>query len=342
MTLGEQRRWVRVNYRGPADSRKREWPEAVATPENGAETADSGVESDGEPTYTGRHGEPPFDQVSGSARPDVPRGTGPRVTTVLAVTNQKGGVGKTTTAISLGTALAQAGARVLIVDLDPQGNATSGLGMSKEHPNAVYGMLLRDASPQEAIVQTSVQGLDLVPSSRDMAGAEVELVPALAREWRLRTALDRLSGYDTILIDCPPSLGLLTVNALVAADAALIPVQCEYFALEGLAQLLSTIDAVRARLNQRLEVLAIVLTMDDKRNRLSMQVVEELHRHFPQLVARVRIPRTVRLAEAPSHGVPIQLYDPASRAAAAYGELATEISARIASRQPIALGGAMA
>ncbi|HEV2249110.1 MAG TPA: AAA family ATPase [Candidatus Limnocylindria bacterium] len=258
---------------------------------------------------------------------------------VLAISNQKGGVGKTTTAISLAAALVEQGSRVLLIDLDPQGNATSGLGLSKENPHSVYGVLVRDASLGEAVQRTAVAGLDLLPSSPEMAGAEVELVPLMAREFRLRGALEGEKGYDTILIDCPPSLGLLTVNALVAADAVLVPVQCEYYALEGLAQLLSTIEAVRVRLNAKLEVLAIVLTMEDRRNRLSMQVTEEVIRHFPQLVARVRIPRAVRLAEAPSHGQPITVYDPGSRAARAYGDLAQELSARLASRVPIALGG---
>ena len=259
---------------------------------------------------------------------------------VLAISNQKGGVGKTTTAISLAAALAEQGSRVLLVDLDPQANATSGLGISKQQSKSVYGVLVRDEPMTEAILPTTVAGLDLLPSSPDMAGAEVELVPLLAREFRLRDALPKAGEYDTVLIDCPPSLGLLTVNALAAADAVLVPVQCEYYALEGLAQLLATIDAVRVRLNARLEVLAIVLTMEDRRNRLSMQVTEEVIRHFPQLVARVRIPRAVRLAEAPSHGQPISVYDPGSRAAQAYGDLAQEIAMRLAARTPIALGAA--
>ena len=217
----------------------------------------------------------------------------------LCITNQKGGVGKTTTAISLGAALALHGSRVLIIDLDPQGNATSGLGVRRQDlERGTYGVLLQDQPIHEATMRTSVEGLDLLPSTPEMAGAEVELVPALAREFRLRSALEPAGGYDTILIDCPPSLGLLTINALAAADAVLVPVQCEYYALEGLAQLMTTVDAVRRRLNPRLEVLAIILTMADARNRLSMQVIEEVHRHFPDLVARVRIPRTVRLAEA--------------------------------------------
>jgi chromosome partitioning protein len=262
--------------------------------------------------------------------------------TILVVSNQKGGVGKTTTAISLGAALVERGERVLIVDLDPQANATSGLGVSKAPPNPVYGLILRELPIDDSIVQTAVPGLDLVPSGPDMAGAEVELVPLMAREYRLRQALRSNHSYDTILIDCPPSLGLLTINALTAGDAVLIPVQCEYYALEGLAQLLSTIEAVRARLNQQLEVLAIVLTMEDRRNRLSLQVIDEVRRHFPNLVADARIPRAVRLAEAPSHGLPISVYDRRSPAAQAYDDLAAEISARLKARAPIALGGAIA
>lgn len=249
-------------------------------------------------------------------------------------------MGKTTTAISLGAALALNGSRVLLVDLDPQGNATSGLGVRRQEvERGIYSSILQDEPLASAVMPSGVDGMDLLPSSPAMAGAEVELVPALAREFRLRTVLQG-APYDTILVDCPPSLGLLTINALAAADAVLVPVQCEYYALEGLAQLMTTIDAVRRRLNPQLEVLAIVLTMADARNRLSMQVIEEVHRHFPDLVARVRIPRTVRLAEAPSHGVPIGTYDPQSRGAQAYADLAQELSARLAARSPIALGAA--
>ena len=262
--------------------------------------------------------------------------------TILVVTNQKGGVGKTTTAISLGAALVEQGERVLIVDLDPQANATSGLGIGKDLPNAIYGVLLKERPLQLSIVPTAMPGLDLVPSGSDMAGAEVELVPLMAREYRLRQALRSASGYDTIIVDCPPSLGLLTVNALAAGDAVLIPVQCEYYALEGLAQLLTTIEAVRDRLNRTLQIVAIVLTMEDRRNRLSVQVIDEVRRHFPDLVARVRIPRTVRLAEAPSHGIPIAMYDRHSPAAQAYDDLARELAGRLKARAPIALGGAIA
>ena len=257
---------------------------------------------------------------------------------VLVVSNQKGGVGKTTTAISLGAALVERGQRVLIVDLDPQANATSGLGVEKN--SAIYGVLLKEVPINESVAHTDVEGLDLIPSGPDMAGAEVELVPVMAREFRLREALRAAAAsYDTVIVDCPPSLGLLTVNALAAGDGVLVPVQCEYYALEGLAQLLNTIEAVRQRLNQRLEVLAIVLTMEDARNRLSMQVIEEVRKHFPSLVADTRIPRTVRLAEAPSHGKPISVYDPQSRAAKAYASLAIEVERRLKAREPIALAG---
>ncbi len=257
---------------------------------------------------------------------------------VLVVSNQKGGVGKTTTAISLGAALVERGQRVLIVDLDPQANATSGLGVGKN--SAIYGVLLKEVPINESVAHTDMEGLDLIPSGPDMAGAEVELVPVMAREFRLRQALRAMaSSYDTVIVDCPPSLGLLTVNALAAGDGVLVPVQCEYYALEGLAQLLNTIEAVRQRLNERLEVLAIVLTMEDARNRLSMQVIEEVRKHFPSLVADTRIPRAVRLAEAPSHGKPISVYDPQSRAAKAYADLAVEVERRLKAREPIALAG---
>lgn len=261
--------------------------------------------------------------------------------TAIAVANQKGGVGKTTTAISLGAALAGMGRRVLLVDLDPQGNATAGLGESRERSASVHGVLLRETPVQDAIIHTSVPGLDLMPSSTEMAGAEVELVPAMAREHRLRTALERIQGYDVILVDCPPSLGLLTINALTAADEVIVPVQAEYLALEGLAQLLATIEAVRARLNQKLAILAVLVTMSDRRNRLSVQVAEEVRRHFPEVMARTQIPRSVRLAEAPSHGKPISSYDPSSRASEAYSDFAKEIAMRLDARRPIALAGAL-
>lgn len=262
------------------------------------------------------------------------------MTVRLAVTNQKGGVGKTSTAISLGSAAAAIGRRVLVVDLDPQTNATSALGFPKDAALSVHGVLLREEPLATAIVETAVPRLHLLPSSVDMASAEVELVPLMAREFRLRASLSKVDAFDLVLIDCPPSLGLLTVNALVAADHVIVPVQCEYLALEGLAQLLSTIDAVRTRLNPKLSILAILLTMEDKRNRLSQQVADEVTKHFPELVARTRIPRSVRLAEAPSHGRPIDVYDPSSRATAAYAEFAREIEGRLSRLAPASIGAA--
>lgn len=258
----------------------------------------------------------------------------------LAVANQKGGVGKSATAVSLGSAVAVTGGRVLMVDIDPQSNATSAIGIAKNCPRSIHGVLLREEPIEGAIVPTSVTGLSLLPSSMDMTSAEVELVPLMAREFRLRVSLSRLHGYDLVLIDCPPSLGLLTINALVAADHVIVPVQCEYLALEGLAQLVSTIDAVRARLNPTLSILAILLTMEDRRNRLSMQVADEVTRHFPDLVAKVRIPRSVRLAEAPSHGQPIDVYDPTSRATAAYAQFAREIESRLLAKPAMSVAGA--
>lgn len=259
----------------------------------------------------------------------------------IVLANQKGGVGKTTTAVSLGAALAQRGRRVLVIDLDPQANATSALGVSKDPVRSIHGVLLRDEPIARALTPTALPGLDLVPSATDMAAAEVELVPALGREFRLRASLSGLvGGYDIVLIDCPPSLGLLTINALAAAEHVIVPVQCEYLALEGLAQLLATIDAVRSRLNPQLSILAILLTMEDRRNRLSVQVADEVTTHFPDLVARTRIPRSVRLAEAPSHGKPISVYDPSSRAATAYAEFAREIETRLAGRASMRLAEA--
>ena len=269
---------------------------------------------------------------------------------IYCFANQKGGVGKTTTAVNLAAYLAAGGKRVLLVDADPQANATSSLGIDKQRDApSLYDVLLGDASVLETVVPINRPayrgGLSLLPSSVDLAGAEVELAaqPAGEREYRLKRILDPLKARcDYVLVDCPPSLGLLTVNALAAGDAVVVPVQCEYYALEGLAQLLETIEAVRERLNEKLEVLAIVLTMEDRRNRLSMQVIDEVRKHFPKLVARARIPRTVRLAEAPSHGKPISVYDPQSRAAKAYAELARELVTRLKAREPIALSGAIA
>ena len=249
---------------------------------------------------------------------------------VTACTNQKGGVGKTTTVINLAAFLALSGTRTLVIDLDPQGNATSGLGIDRRQvERSSYDALVERVPITDLALQTSVTGLQLVPSAPGLAGAEVELVDASAREWRLSASLAQLDGrYDRVLIDCPPSLGLLTVNALTAADGVLIPIQTEYYALEGLSQLVNTIRRVREGLNPRLEIEGVLLTMYDARTNLSAQVASEVRRHMNGSVYRTVVPRSVRLSEAPSHGLPIALYDPASRGATAYRELAGEVVAR--------------
>ena len=249
---------------------------------------------------------------------------------VLAVANQKGGVGKTTTTVSLAAALAEQGVRVLVVDLDPQGNATTGLGArAGEDDLTSYHVLIDEATVEDATTASSIPGLDLVPASLDLAGAEIELVPAFSREARLRKALaDVRDRYDVVLIDCPPSLGLITINAMVAADRALVPIQCEYYALEGLGQLMKTVNLVSGNLNADLELGGIAMTMFDARTKLSQQVVDEVRSHFGELVFETVIPRTVRLSEAPSFGQPITEFDPGSRGARAYRRLGAEVARR--------------
>jgi chromosome partitioning protein len=245
--------------------------------------------------------------------------------TVLALANQKGGVGKTTTAINLGACLAARGRRVLLLDVDPQANATAGLGLSAPPARSIYEVLIEEASMEDVILDTTQPGLRLVPSTSDLAGAEVELVPAMAREYRLRRALDAVrSAYDVAVIDCPPSLSLLTINALAAAQQVIVPVQCEYLPLEGLGQLTHTLDLVRRNLNQDLHLLGLLLTMFDARTNLSQQVAQEVRSHFPNTFQAV-IPRSVRLSEAPSYGLPICAYDPTSRGAKAYEALTDEV-----------------
>ncbi len=258
----------------------------------------------------------------------------------IAVANQKGGVGKTTTAVNLSAALVERGRSVLLIDLDPQMNTTSGLGLRETVEGGTYDALLENIPIERLVVATNA-GVALLAASPELAGAEVELVPQMAREFRLRRALEPvLAQYDFIMIDCPPSLGLLTVNALAAADEVLVPVQCEYLALEGLGQLTQTLDLVRRNLNQKLHLRGLLLTMFDARTNLSQQVVDEVRRHFPQTFATV-IPRSVRLSEAPSYGKTILAYDSSSRGAKAYRDLAAEILARASgSAKPAAAGPA--
>jgi chromosome partitioning protein len=247
---------------------------------------------------------------------------------VMAVANQKGGVGKTTTSVNLGAALAELGFRVLVIDLDPQGNATSGLGIdARNFELSMYDVMMRDASMDDCIEPTSMKNLFVAPATIALAGAEIELVPAFSRELKLKRSIESvIDDFDYLLIDCPPSLGLITVNALAAADEVLVPIQCEYYALEGLSQLMRNVHLVASNLNPKLDISTIVLTMYDARTKLADQVAEEVRQHFGRKVCRSVIPRTVRLSEAPSFGQPITTFDPASRGAIAYRELAKEVS----------------
>ena len=249
---------------------------------------------------------------------------------IFSLCNQKGGVGKTTTAVNLAACLAQSGKKILLVDVDPQGNATSGLGLSKnEVPAGSYELLSGEISMSEVILNTCVTNLYIVPSNSNLAGAEIELIDYEKREYILGSMLGRIrSQYDFIFIDCPPSLGLLTLNALAASDEMIIPLQCEYYALEGLGQLLQTHQLVREKLNPKLELSGIILTMADFRTNLTQQVIEDVRNHFQDKVFKTVIPRSVKISEAPSFGKPIALYDPHSRGARCYEEVAKEFLER--------------
>lgn len=251
-------------------------------------------------------------------------------TKVIAIINQKGGVGKSTTAINLSAALGEMGKQVLLIDLDPQGNSSSGLGIEKSSVrNCIYDALLNDVPLEDIIIPDVSPGLDVVPATINLAGAEVELVSEMARENRLKDAIGVMRGrYDYVFIDCPPSLGLLTINALVAADKLLIPIQCEFYALEGVTKLLDSMKRVKTRLNPSLDIFGVLLTMSDTRTTLSRQVSEEVRRYFGKLVFETSIPRTVKLSEAPSFGQPITQYDPTGKGALSYTELAKEVIAR--------------
>ena len=295
-------------------------PEPEAEPHSRLEPTASTTapHSVGAPPADAETAQPPGDD--GDRELEIPR--------IIAIANQKGGVGKTTTAVNLGAALAESGLRVLVVDLDPQGNASTGLGINPRDVNAsIYDVLMQDTPALDAVEPTSLKNLFVIPATLDLAGAEVELVPAFSRELKLKRALDIVrSEYDVVFIDCPPSLGLLTVNGLAAADDVIVPIQCEYYALEGLGQLLRNVALVRSSLNASLDVRGIILTMYDARTRLAEQVETEVREHFGNKVYKTVVPRTVRLAEAPSFGQPVIVFDPTSRGASAYRDLAKEVS----------------
>ncbi len=294
-------------------------PETPSPPESAADGAGS-TDHQVDPTVAA-------DEATGSAE-EPQAASGNPLPRVMAVANQKGGVGKTTTSVNLGAALAELGFRVLVIDLDPQGNATTGLGIdARNFELSMYDVMMRDASLEDCVEPTSMKNLFVAPATIALAGAEIELVPAFSRELKLKRSIESvIDDFDYVLIDCPPSLGLITVNALAAADEVLVPIQCEYYALEGLSQLMRNIHLVASNLNPNLDISTIVLTMYDARTKLADQVANEVRQHFGSKVCRNVIPRTVRLSEAPSFGQPITTFDPTSRGAIAYRELAKEVS----------------
>jgi chromosome partitioning protein len=323
-----------------AESAALDHPGAVASPPPPSVLGSVTVGTSGEATteLTPAAEAPQPEPMAERPLPEAPPAPAPRpvraLPRILAIANQKGGVGKTTTAVNLGAALAELGYRVLVVDLDPQGNATTGLGINPRSLDAsVYDVLMHDTPIEDTIEPTSLRNLFVCPATIDLAGAEIELVPAFSRELKLRRALEPVrDDFDFVLMDCPPSLGLITINGLAAATEVVVPIQCEYYALEGLGQLLRNVNLVQSNLNARLEVSAIILTMYDARTKLAEQVAREVREHFGDTVCRNIVPRTVRLSEAPSFGQPICVFDPMSRGAIAYRELAKEVSGGAAQR----------
>ena len=327
---------------GPtSDDSLSENDQAEAVPTGQPEAVDDATAVDEDAVDEDAADQVALDGVDGEAADEAPEDVAPAASPVepepplrrrplprvIALANQKGGVGKTTTTINLGAALAEDDHRTLIIDLDPQGNATTGLGInSRALDYSIYDVLLAEVPLEDCVESTSVRNLFIAPASLDLAGAEIELVPAMSREMRLRNAISRVKDdYDYILIDCPPSLGLLTVNALAAADEVMVPIQCEYYALEGLGQLIRNINLVQKNLNTTLELSSIILVMYDGRTKLAEQVSTEVREHFGNVVCRNVIPRNIRLSEAPSYGQPITTFDPSSRGAVAYRELAREV-----------------
>ncbi|MDQ1382714.1 MAG: chromosome partitioning protein [Actinomycetota bacterium] len=359
---GQRRRWFGRGSAGPAPTQERENDMDLGGTTTEGVVAEAGnAPDDGSPVGAGGpESASVVDPASADAPTEAPLASEPEVGTipapppealaalrarggddapvelplVISIANQKGGVGKTTTAVNLGAALAELEYRVLVIDLDPQGNATTGMGISHRNvEGSIYDVIMNDAPIDDCTEPTTVKNLFVVPANIDLAGAEIELVPAFSRELKLRRALAQVAGsYDFTLIDCPPSLGLLTVNGLAASDDVIVPIQCEYYALEGLGQLLRNVALVKSNLNPALDVRGIVLTMYDARTKLAEQVEREVRAHFGSKVYRTVVPRTVRISEAPSFGQPVTVFDSTSRGALAYRELAKEVSRGAARR----------